>query len=399
MQNQLALIRLRFRWGGFVLVYSLCLWFGYEWLRRAWDLALAWRWFALATLVLLYALVIFWRGLKDNHRRNESTLLPHLGAGNTLTLARGLAIGLLAGFLFLPRPMAGLLAWTPAILYTMLSILDYLDGYVARVTNHATRLGEELDGAFDALGLLVAVGLAVWYGQLPGWYLLIGLSRYLFGLGVWQRRRQGLPVYDLPPSSSRRILAGFQMGFITVVLWPLFSPPATTLAGIVYAMPLLAGFGRDWLVVSGQLDPTSTVYRATRERLLRLVRGWLPVLLRLVVVPVSAGFLWPIVAETDFRRVLLAWPGSPWPLFSADALGVLAVLTTAMLALGVLGRLAGLGLMAPTAMTVLSQGLHLYNGLLVAGLVALMLLGSGCCSLWQPEERLLRRRAGSRRSD
>jgi CDP-diacylglycerol--glycerol-3-phosphate 3-phosphatidyltransferase len=279
----------------------------------------------------------------------------------------------------------------------VLSVLDYLDGYVARITNHATRLGEELDGAFDALGLLVAVGLAVWYGQLPGWYLLIGLSRYLFGLGLWWRRRQGLPVYELPPSSNRRILAGFQMGFITVVLWPLFSPPGTTLAGIVYALPLVASFGRDWLVVSGRLDPASAVYQVTRTRLLRLLTGWLPVLLRLVMVLVSAGFLLPVVAAPESRRLLLAWPGSPWPLFTADALGILAVLTTVMLALGVLGRLASVGLMAPTAVTVLTQDLHLYNGLLVAGLVALMLLGSGYLSLWQPEERLLRRRAGSQR--
>jgi CDP-diacylglycerol--glycerol-3-phosphate 3-phosphatidyltransferase len=281
----------------------------------------------------------------------------------------------------------------------VLSILDYLDGYVARATNHATRLGEELDGVFDALGLLVAVGLAVWYGQLPAWYLLIGLSRYVYGLGVWRRRRKGLPVYDLPPSGNRRILAGFQMGFITVVLWPLFSPPGTTLAGIVYAIPLLAGFGRDWLVVSGRLDPSSAFYRTTRTRLRRLVTGWLPVLLRLVVVLVSAGFLLPLATDAGSRRIMLGWPGSPWPHISADILGFLAILTTVMLALGVLGRLASLGLMAPTAMTVLSQGLHLYNGLLVAGLVALMLLGSGYLSLWQPEERLLRRKAGSRSSD
>ncbi len=396
MQNQLALIRLRYRWGGFALLYSLSLWLGYIWLRSAWEWPLAWRWAALSTLVLLYTLAIFWRGLKDNYRQDESILLPHLGAGNTLTLGRGLAIGLLAGFLFLPRPMDGLLAWTPAMLYTLLSILDYLDGYVARLTNHATRLGEVLDGAFDALGLLVAVGLAVWYGQLPIWYLLIGLSRYLFGLGRWWRQRQAQPVYDLPPSSNRRLLAGFQMGFITVVLWPLFSPPGTTLAGLVYAFPFLAGFLRDWLVVSGRIDSSAATYRLWRERMLRLTAGWLPVLLRVVVVWVSARFLLPLVAEAESRQTLLAWPGSPWPHVTADALGVLAVLTTVMLALGVLGRAASLGLLTPTAMTVLSQGLHLSNGLLVAGTIALMLLGSGYFSLWQPEEMLIRRRAGEK---
>ncbi|MEW5959005.1 MAG: CDP-alcohol phosphatidyltransferase family protein [Chloroflexota bacterium] len=396
MQNQRTLIQLRYRWGIFALLYSLSLGLGYFWLSHVWAWPLAWRWTALAAAVLIYALAVFWRGLKDNHRQDESTLLPTLGAGNTLTVGRGLALGLLAGFLFLPRPIAGLLAWMPAILYTVLSILDYLDGYAARLANHATRLGEALDSAFDALGLLVAVGLAVWYGQLPAWYMLIGLSRYLFVAGRWQRQRQGRPVYDLPPSSNRRLLAGFQMGFITVILWPLFSPPGTTLAGIVFGASLLASFLRDWLVVSGRLDAASAAYRLWRERLHRLVAGWLPALLRLGVAGVSVGFLWPIVAGAGSRRALLAWPGSPWPHLSADALGLLAVLATVMLALGVLGRLASLGLLAPAAMTVVSAGLHLDNGLLLAGTMALMLLGSGYFSLWQPEEALIRRRAGEK---
>ena len=114
-----------------------------------------------AGVVLAYGLGVCWVKLDQNHRPGESTLLPVLGLGNNLTLFRGLVLSLLAGFLFLPRPAHGLLAWTPAILYTTLAVLDYLDGYVARVTNQATKLGEILDGVFDALGLLIAVGLAV----------------------------------------------------------------------------------------------------------------------------------------------------------------------------------------------------------------------------------------------
>ncbi len=397
MQNQPStLTNLYRRWWGVVLLYTGVLWLSFQLLRLSWPDNLARQWALLAALVMAYGLWLCRANLDQNYRPGESALLPTFGAGNTLTLLRGLAMALLAGFLFLPRPLDGLLAWTPAILYTVLAVFDYLDGFVARLTNQATRLGETLDGAFDALGLLVAVGLAVWYGQLPAWYLLVGLSRYLFVAGLWQRQRRGQPVYDLPPSRNRRLLAGFQMGFISVALWPLFSPPGTTLAGLVFAVPFLAGFGRDWLVVSGRLNAASPAYMATRQKLLKAATGWLPLLLRGGVVLVSFLYLLPIVFDTTARRSLLHWPGSPWPSFTADALGLLAVITPIMLALGVLGRLAGLGLLAPTAMTLLAGGLHLQNGLLLAGVIALMVLGSGYGSLWQPDEELVRLRAGER---
>ncbi len=398
-KNQATLIILRRRWWGVLLVYAGTLWLGYQGLRLAWPESLAARWAIPVVIVLAYSLWLCWTGLDRNRRPGEASLLPTFGPGNTVTLSRGLVMALLAGFLFLPRPGDGWLAWTPAILYTMLATLDYLDGYVARVTNQTTLLGARLDGAFDALGLLIAVSLAVWYGQLPAWYLLVGLSRYLFAGGIWWRQRQGKPVFELSPSRNRRMLAGFQMGFISVILWPLFSPPGTTLAGIIFAVPLLAGFGRDWLAVSGRLDPASTAYERIRESILRLTTGWLPPVLRAAVTLVSIQFLLPIVFEASLRRTLLAWPGSPWPTLTADLLGGLAVLATVMLALGIMGRLAALGLLAPTAMTVVAMGLNWQNGMLLAGTVALMLSGSGLLSMWQPEERLVRIRAGEKREN
>lgn len=398
MQNQPStLTNLYRRWWGVVLLYTGVLWLSVQLLRLRWPDRLVQQWALLAALVMVYGLWLCRANLNQNHRPDDSTLLPALGAGNTVTLLRGLVMALLAGFLFLPRPMNGWLAWTPAILYTILAILDYLDGYVARITNQATRLGETLDGAFDALGLLVAVGLAVWYGQLPAWYLLVGLARYLFVFGLWRRRRQGQPVYDLPPSRNRRMLAGFQMGFVSVVLWPLFSPPETTLAGVIFGSSILASFGRDWLVVSGRLDPAAPAYLAARQKLRHYGAGWLPLLLRGGVTLVSLLYWCPIVFDSATRRSLLLWPGSPWPAFTADALGLLALVATGLLALGVLGRLAALGLLVPTAaITVAAGGMNFQNGLLVAGVVTIMLLGSGYGSLWQPEEELVRLRAGDR---
>ena len=113
-------------------------------------------------------------------------------------------------------------------------VIDFFDGIVARVTRRETRLGEILDMEFDGLGLLIAVALAVQYGKLPPWYLLLGVSRPLFVLGIWLRQRAAKPVYDLPPSDHRRVIAGLHTSFVAAALWPvLASTTSNTSCGAV----------------------------------------------------------------------------------------------------------------------------------------------------------------------
>jgi CDP-diacylglycerol--glycerol-3-phosphate 3-phosphatidyltransferase len=391
-----SLVSLRRRWWMSALLSALLLWLGYYLLRVEWHPSFAWRWVIVAAGVLAYELGFLWWGLKDNHRRGESTLLPTLGAGNYLTLLRGLALGSLAGFLFSPWP-SGRLAWSPALLYTLAILADYLDGYLARITHHATLLGEALDIEFDALGMLIATSLAVHYHQLPWWYLLIGLSRYLFLFGIWWRKRQGKPVYDLPPSIHRRIVAGFQMGFASVMLWPLIYPPATTLAGVVFAIPFTASFTRDWFVVSGRLDPTSHSYLEARRKIAVVLTRWLPVLLRMGVVALTVWAVLPVLGSAPERMALFAWPGVPLPGFTAVAISLVAVVAMVMLILGVAGRLAALGVLIAAVADFLTNGLDLRNGFLLVSTITLMLLGSGSLSWWCPEDSVLSWRAGEKR--
>jgi CDP-diacylglycerol--glycerol-3-phosphate 3-phosphatidyltransferase len=382
------------RWWWLVAaLYALSLLMGYGLLRAGWNPDYAGRWIGVTAGTLTYALWLLWRGLKDNHRHEEAALLPTFGAGNALTLLRGLAIGLLAGFLFSPRPPDGLV-WIPALLYTLAIVADYLDGYLARITRHVTLLGETLDMEFDALGVLIATLLAVEYSQLPGWYLLLGLARYLFVFGMWWLKRQGKPVYDLVPSTNRRIIAGFQMSFTSVMLWPLFSPPATMLAGALFALPFTAGFIRDWLVVSGCIDPASRPYLEAMRTVADVMTGWLPVLLRLavVIVMIAPGGVFD-------RMALFSLPGGSIPQPTALAIGIAAAVASAMLTLGVAGRLAALGLLAIACVDILARGLDPANGLVLAGTVAIMLLGTGVFSIWRPEDALLNRRAGEKRGD
>jgi CDP-diacylglycerol--glycerol-3-phosphate 3-phosphatidyltransferase len=299
---------------------------------------------------------------------------------------------MLAGFLFSPTP-DGWLAWIPAILYSLERLIDFGDGYVARITQRETRLGEILDIEFDGLGILIAVGLAIQYDKLPAWYLLLGLGRPLFVFGMWLRRRWHKPVYDLPPSEQRRVIAGFQTGFVSLTLWPVLSPTITMLASYLFAIPLVFSFGRDWLVVSGAIDASSAGYQSTRQTFKRVVEGWLPLAARVA----GTGLAFALLGHYLFAVAIFGLPAlgalRPLLLLLAALWGVAAML----MLFGIAGRTAAAALLAFACFDILNMGLNWENGLLLACTIIVAHLGSGRFALWQPEERFLHAKLGTPR--
>lgn len=364
----------------------------YRWLRTVWSPGD--RWLALSGVVLAYSLWVLWRNLPANHRYEQSELLPTLGPGNVLTLVRGLCIGLLGGFLFGPWPPGGL-AWVIVLLYTLTDVADYFDGYLARRADHVTPLGGALDIEFDGLGTLVVILLAVSFGQLPWWYLGLGLARYLFLFGLWLRRRLGRLVHPTPSSAHRRVFAGFQMGFLSVVLWPILPRPMAVIAGTLFAAATALGFLRDWLVVSGSIDPAGGRYRAAQRGLYRLFAVVLPPLWRLILVVaiaaiVIAGRPLPPAA---WQGLLAGW-GAPAPGVLAALLAAVALIGAPLAGLGILARVLAIALSLPIGFDIITRGLCWDNGLALASIVMLMLLGPGPFALWPVEERGIFRRLG-----
>ena len=219
-----GLINLAFLIGGFFLVFT------YR------DIRFGLTWSAKVTATMLYQYVFLFR-----HRTGilSGDHLDHLwGIANKISLARGLMISLLAGFLFSAKA-TGAVSWLPALLYTFIAILDFFDGFWARRSNTTTQLGELLDQECGSLGILVAVILAIQWELLPIVFLYIGVAKYVFVAGLAWRTARGKEVHPLPESFIRRQLAGFQMGILAVVLWPIAKPPATVLAETIIGIPLL----------------------------------------------------------------------------------------------------------------------------------------------------------------
>lgn len=393
--DRTSLTRLRRRWLLVAGLYGVAVLFTYWLLLDGWRSGQPVQWLLLASTAMLVQLGILWWGLQHNRRPSEAILLPFLGYSNGLTLARGLLTCLLAGFLFAPRPW-GALAWLPPLLYMLERLIDYFDGYVARITHNETKLGAILDIEFDGVGFLVAILLAIQYGQLPLWYLLLGLARPLFVAGMWLRQRWGLSLDPLPPTDQGRIVAGFQTGFVSSALWPILSPQSTQLAAFCFAVPLVLSFGRDWLVVSGVIDANSDAYYRVRHRLRELLLGWTPLAARLAAGALALILFWRSAPDfADWAAYLNgAALGAVVPLL--PLLASLWALAALLAWAGVAGRVAGLLLLLMAFLDLQATGLRpLENGLLLACAIVVAHAGSGKWAWWQPEERLVRIKLGA----
>jgi CDP-diacylglycerol--glycerol-3-phosphate 3-phosphatidyltransferase len=297
------------------------------------------------------------------------------------------------GFLFSPRP-SGWLAWIPGLLYTIAALLDFVDGYLARRLDQGTRLGEILDMNFDGLGVLTATLLVVQYRQVPLWYLLVGLARYIFLFGLWIRRRLGLEIFALPPDPSRRAQAGLQMGYIFVMLWPVFSPPGTHFAAILFSLPFLSGFLWDWLTVSGVVNrPVSARRWEVRlSSLRRFAVTWLPIVFRLGVAALawvmSTG--WQIAGESRQDLFFRAENGvNGW-------LVLLEWVVWGFIVGGVAGRISAIVGLCLLGVHQIHSPLMIEQYWLALLYAGILYFGTGKLSLWKPEDWLIYQRAGEK---
>ena len=337
-------------------------------LSNAWQLDLARKWLFLASAINGIQLYLLWRDLSLNHRPDEKQLLPSFGLGSWLSFVRLLSISLLSGFLIVPEA-SGTMAWLPANIYLLANLSDFFDGYLARITNHMTKLGQKLDTVLDGRGLLIATLLAFHYDRVPWWYLSIGLARYLYTLGVYWRERRSKEVYELVPKASRRSLAGTLMVFSIAMLVPIFSAPETKIAASIFMIPFLSNFLIDWWQVSGRKNYLS-FWR-------KFVTGFAPngmLMLRLILVAII------------ILRIIY------FPL-NGIYIGIEILLATATL-IAFLGRTAAAILLIEGGTRQLQIILGPADWAILFLASAVLFLGSGKFSMYAPEENWISRRAG-----
>ena len=364
----------------------------------AWQPHSALKWLLQAAGVNAYVLWLLWTALEKNHHPQKKFLRPYLGYANWLTIGRGFLIGALAGFMFQAPPIStakpSWLVWAPGAIYIIAALMDYVDGYLARVTRSETRLGEWLDTKIDALGLFVAPVLAVGYDRLPIYYISVSLAYYLFQCGIWYRKKNNRSIIELKPHPAKRMIAGFQMGLVAIALLPVFSRPVLTIAAIIFMIPLLAGFLRDGLVVCGYVDVNHLQQTRWDRHIYFVLTKLLPVFLRFVIGVTAIFFLYDAGAAlvTGKQTVAVALLDASMP-FDLPALPIAAA-AGLMIAVGFMARIAALLISVFVAGTLTAWDSPFSLFFLFSCALTLILTGSGTLSLWQPEDKLLLERQG-----
>jgi phosphatidylglycerophosphate synthase len=179
-----------------------------------------------------------------------------LGPANQITIVRAMLVGLTAALL--GEPATSALASAAIVAAAVTSVLDGVDGWVARRSGMASRFGARFDVETDALLIMALAGL-VWYHEKAGaWVLLCGLMRYAFVAGGWLLPWLAGP---LTPTRRGRVVAVSQVVGLTVALLPVVTPPASALVALATLAALIWSFaidvGRLWRQRAGESEGRS----------------------------------------------------------------------------------------------------------------------------------------------
>jgi phosphatidylglycerophosphate synthase len=182
--------------------------------------------FIVKASVVLAAIVLLARRSARAHHP-----FPRFGPANQVTMVRAFLVAIVAGFIGEPSlPGAG---WIGAGAGVVATVLDSVDGWLARRTGMASAFGARFDMETDALLIQVLAILAWQYGKAGPWVLISGLLRYLFVAAGWALPWMRQPLF---PSVRRKAICVVQtVGLILTILPPIVPPASEWLAAVSLA--------------------------------------------------------------------------------------------------------------------------------------------------------------------
>ena len=143
---------------------------------------------------------------------------------NKITILRIILVPILVILLYLD--FKGHIYWALAV-FIVASVSDFFDGYIARHYNQVSNFGKFLDPLADKLLVIAAMMVFVEKGYMPGWALLIVVSRELAVTGL-----------RLVAVDNGRVIAAAWSGKIKT---------ASTMVGIILMMLIGIPYQVSWL--------------------------------------------------------------------------------------------------------------------------------------------------------
>lgn len=188
------------------------------------------------SLIFAVVMLLAIAGLRGGHP------FARFGAANQVTTLRAALAVLVAG-LVSERSLPALAA-VAAFAALVATLLDGIDGWLARRTRMASEFGARFDMEVDAFLILVLAILAWRHGKAGGWILLAGLLRYLFILAgrlwAWMEK-------PLRPSTRRQTVCVVQIAGLIITLVPSVPPTASATVAAVALAALCYSFLVDTL--------------------------------------------------------------------------------------------------------------------------------------------------------
>ena len=166
------------------------------------------------------------------------------GAANVVTTVRGLLVSLVIALVG-EAPTAAA-AWAAALASTGSTLLDGVDGWMARHEGMESDFGARYDMEIDALVILALAVLTWQNGKAGAWIVLAGAMRYLFVAAGYVWHWMTAP---LPPSTRRKAVCVIQIVGLIIAVAP-FVPVALSRAiALITLVSLTWSFGVDvlWL--------------------------------------------------------------------------------------------------------------------------------------------------------
>jgi phosphatidylglycerophosphate synthase len=169
---------------------------------------------------------------------------PSFGPANATTALRAMLTAIVwagIGEAHTPTIAIGIVAAAAAA-----TLLDGIDGWLARRTNMVSAFGARFDMEVDAL-LILALSILAWrYEKAGAWVLASGLLRYAFVAAGWVWPWMTRP---LTPTLRGRAICVIQIGVLLVVMLPSVVPPASTAIAAAGVAVLAYSFAVDtwWL--------------------------------------------------------------------------------------------------------------------------------------------------------
>ena len=170
---------------------------------------------------------------------NEEHPFERFGTANLVTTMRAALVALVAGLI--GEPAVPLVAMAALVLSLMATMMDGVDGWMARRIRMESAFGARFDMEIDAL-LILALALLAWrHGKAGAWVIASGVMRYVFVVFGWLMPWLERPLF---PSVRRQTICVIQVTGLMLVMAPIVVPP---LSGLV-AAAALAMLGYSFLV-------------------------------------------------------------------------------------------------------------------------------------------------------